>query len=101
MGRVLLAVNLHGWEGILGVNISMIVFFACFAGISTLLEQKREEIRSADLVVGVIFLIFVVLPIFTLSWIAIAGLSLYLMWQGIRGSPRQRGALIMFVLTLP
>src|SRR6476660_3357597 len=71
LGRVLLTLNSDGWTGLLEVDISVIVLFACFAGISTLAQgRSREEIRSADLAVAGIFLILVILPMFALSWLA-------------------------------
>src|SRR2546429_7470124 len=71
LGRVLLTLNSDGWTGLLDVDISVIVLFACFAGISTLVQgRSRDEIRSADLAVAGIFLIFVILPMFALSLLA-------------------------------
>jgi len=99
MGRVLLSLN--SGTGILGVDISVIVLFACFAGISIMLQEDWDEIRSADLAVGGFFLILVILPIFALSWVAITGLSLYILFFAKGGSARRRGALILFALTVP
>jgi len=100
-GRVLLALTSEGWAGLLGVDISVIVLFACFAGFSTLLQQDREDIRSMDLAVGSLFLLLVALPIFALSWVAVTGLSLYILLSANAGSARQRGALILLALTVP
>jgi hypothetical protein len=101
LGRVLLALNTEGWTGLLGVDISVIVLFACFAGISLMLEENRDQIRPADLAVGGVFLILVILPIFALSWIAITGLSLYFILFASGSSALRRGALIMLALTVP
>ena len=100
-GRVLLAWTSEGWSGLLGVDISVIVLFACFAGLSTLLQSGREPIKPADLAVGGIFLILVALPIFSLSWIAVTGLSLYILLFARDSSERTRGAIIMLALTVP
>jgi hypothetical protein len=101
LGRVLLALNTEGWTGLLGVDISVIVLFACFAGISLMLQENRDEIRPSDLAVGAVFLILVILPIFALSWIAITGLSLYILLFASGSSALRRGALIMLALTVP
>jgi hypothetical protein len=101
LGRILLILNRDGWTGILELDISVIVLFACFAGISLLLQEGRDEIRSADLAVGGVFLILVILPIFALSWLAVTGLSLYILVFANDGSARRRGALILLALTVP
>src|SRR5262245_11891021 len=101
LGRVLLTLNRDGWTGLLDVDVSVIVLFACFAGISILLQEDGDEIRSADLAVGSIFLILVILPIFALSWVAVTALSLYILVFANDGSARRRGALILLALTVP
>jgi hypothetical protein len=102
LGRILLTLNRDGWTGLLEVDVSVIVLFACFAGISTLLQEDGdEEIRPADLAVGGIFLILIILPIFALSWLAVTGLSLYILVFANDRSARRRGALILLALTVP
>ena len=85
----------------LGIDINVIVLFACFAGISTVLSEKKDKIRSADLAVAVIFLFLVMLPICPLSWLAVTGLSLYILLFANGGSERRRGAIILLALTVP
>jgi hypothetical protein len=101
LGRILLSLNRDGWTGLLEVDVSVIVLFACFAGISLMLEENRDEIRPSDLAVGGIFLILVILPIFALSWLAVTGLSLYILVFANDRSARRRGALILLALTVP
>src|SRR5262245_35713263 len=79
LGRILLAMKTEGWTGLLHVYVSVIVLFAFFAGISLTLSGGRDELRSADLAVAVVFLGLVILPIFALSWAAVTGLSLYIL----------------------
>jgi hypothetical protein len=100
LGRILLSLN-SGWAGILGSDISVFVWFACFAGISLISKERTEELRSVDLAVGMVFLVFVTLPIFALSWVAITGLSLFILFFANNGSARKRGAMIMLALTVP
>jgi hypothetical protein len=101
LGRILLSLNSDGWTGLLNVDINVIVLFACFAGISILLQEDGDEIRPVDLAVGGVFLILVILPIFALSWLAVTALSLYILVFANDGSARRRGALIMLALTVP
>src|SRR5262249_42700590 len=99
MGHILLAMKMEGWNGLLSFDV--IVLFACFAGISLVLSGSRGELRSADLVVAVVFLGLVVLPIFILSWVAVTGLSLYILLFASDSPTRKRGAFIMLALTVP
>jgi hypothetical protein len=57
------------------------MLLACFAGISLISEKSPEHLLllPRDLGVAVIFLILVGLPIFPLSWVAVTGLSLYIL----------------------
>jgi hypothetical protein len=101
LGRILSSFSSDRWAGIFGGNISVFVWFACFAGIALILEERTEELRSTDLVVGTVFLVLVILPIFALSWIAVTGLSLFILLFANNGSARKRGTVIMLALTIP
>ena len=104
LGRLIFSWNLEGWTGaITGMDINVIILFACFAGVSALLEERQDQIQSADLVVGAIFLILVSLPISPLSWVAITGLSLYLLLfaRERQHADRTRGAIILLAICVP
>jgi exosortase/archaeosortase family protein len=103
LGRTLYAVNLEGWRGaVMGFEINVIVWVAAFAGIYLLMTGKsRDQIRTSDLVVSAVFLPFVIVPSYPLSWVGVAGLSLYILFFANDGSQRRRGALILLVLTVP
>jgi len=102
LGRMIQSLHFDGWTGaILAVDINVIVLFAAFAGVSALLGEKKDDIRAADFAVAVIFLGLVSLPIFALSWVAVTGLSLYILLSANDGSERRRGALILLALTGP
>lgn len=101
LGRLLLAIKTEGWTGLLGFDVSVIVFFALFFGISLMLSNSRDELRSADLAVAAVFLGLVMLPIFVLSWVAVTGLSLYILLLANDSSTRKRSALILLALTVP
>jgi hypothetical protein len=93
LGRILVSVNSDGWLGILGGDISVIV--------SMMAQEDKEEIGFADPAVAAVFLILVILPIFSLSWVAVTGLSLYILLFANDGSSRKRGALTLLALTVP
>ena len=98
--RIIQNWNSDGWTGVvLGANA--IALFACFAGVSSMLCDKQNKIRSADLAVGVLFLFLVIHPIFALSWVAVTGLSLYILLVANDNVDRKRGAVILFALTVP
>jgi exosortase/archaeosortase family protein len=101
MGRILVTLWTDGWIGLVAGDISWIVLFACFAGIWLLFVAEREEIRAADLAVGVLFLVLVALPMSPLSWVAVTGLALYILVFAKGGSARRRGAVILLALTIP
>ena len=104
VGRMIYTFNLEGWTGaVMGIDINVIVFFACFAGIAALLEERQDQIRPADLVVGLVFLVLVSLPSFPVSWVAVTGLSLYLLlFAGDQQHPdRRRGAIILLAVCVP
>ena len=89
-----------GWAGIMfGTNA--VVIFACFAGISRLLDDKSAKIRSIDLIVAGLVLLLTIHPIFALSWVAITGLSLYMLLFANFGEDGRRGAIILLALTVP
>ena len=101
-GRTMQSVRFSGVLGaVLAVDINVVVLFACFAGISAILCEKRDEIKSADFMVAAIFLGLVVLPIFAFSWVAVTGLALYILLFASDGAERRRGAIILLALTVP
>src|SRR5262249_17548924 len=85
----------------MGFEINVIVLAACFAGVYLIASNSRGRIRTLDLVVALAFLGLVALPIFALSWLAVTGLSLYILLFANDGSSRRRGALILLALTVP
>ena len=102
LGRFLQSAHIDGWtSAALSIDINVIVLFAAFAGISALLSAEKDELRSADLAVAVIFLGLVSLPIYPLSWVAVTGLSFYIFLFAKGGSERTRGALILLAMSVP
>jgi hypothetical protein len=102
VGRLYSTSNFDDWTGVaLSLDINVIVVFACFAGLSAIFSDNREQIRPTDLAVAAVFLIFTALPISALSWLAVTGLSLYILIFANGSSARKRGALILLALTVP
>ena len=102
LGRIILSLSFDDWtSAITGLDINVVVLMACFAGISAILSEKRDEVRAADIGVALIFLVLVSLPIFPISWIAVSGLSLYILLFSNGGSERRRGAIILLAMTVP
>jgi hypothetical protein len=104
VGRLSSTTNFDDWTGVVqSLDLNVIVLFACFAGVSAFLsnDRDREQIRPKDVVVATVFLMLTALPISALSWVAVTGLSLYILLFA-NGSPtRQRGAVILLALTVP
>jgi exosortase/archaeosortase family protein len=105
VGRSLYTFSLEGWTGaVAGLEMNVIVLFACFVGVYLIASGNRdhqERIRGWDLVVGLVFLGIVILPSYPLSWVAVTGLSLYILFFANDGSERRRGALVLLALAFP
>ena len=99
LGHILLAIKTDALSGLLQLDV--IVLFACFAGISLVLSGSRDELQPVDIAVAAVFLGLVILPIFILSWLAVTGLSIYILLFANDSPTRKRGALIMLALTVP
>ena len=91
------------WAGAIASieNISVIVWFACFAGISLMLRDKNDAIKSTDLLVAIVFLALIAAPASEVNWAAVTGLSLYILLFTGGTSARRRGAIILLALTVP
>jgi exosortase/archaeosortase family protein len=102
LGRSIYTLNLEGWYGALtGFEMNVIVLAACFAGVYLIATGSRDRIRTWDLVVALAFLGFVTLPIYALSWVAVTGLSFYILLFANDGAERRRGVLILLALAVP
>jgi len=102
LGRGIYALNLEGWRGaVLGFEINVIVLAAFFAGVYLIASNNRDRIRALDLVVTLAFLGLVTVPIYAVSWVAVTGLSFYILFIANDGYERRRGALILLALAVP
>ena len=81
-------------------DISVIVLFSCVAGVVLIARDPTKGVRSFELGLGAGFMPLVVLPIGPLSWIAVTGLSLYVLMSSHVATSR-RGASILLAVTVP
>ena len=94
--------HFDNWAGVLlSLDINVIVLFACFAGLSAIFYDNWEQIRPTDLAVAAVFLVFTAIPIFAFSWVAVTGLSLYILLFANGSAALKRGAVILLALTVP
>jgi hypothetical protein len=102
LGRSIYTFNLEGWRGaVVGFEMNVIVLAACLAGVYLIATGSRDRIRALDLVVTLAFLGLVTVPIYAVSWVAVTGLSFYILLFADDGAERRRGALILLALAVP
>lgn len=100
--RIIQSGDRLGWTNALfvGFEISVIVWVACAAGISLVLQDRATGVRPSELAIGATFVFLAVMPIGPLSWFAVAALSLYIIFSTDNSASR-RGALILLGTTVP
>jgi hypothetical protein len=100
--RIIQSVTEHGWEYALinTFEISAIIWIACIAGVFLVLRDRTTGIGLLELALGAVFVLLVILPIGSLSWIAVIGLSLYILVSTDVATSR-RGAFILLATTVP
>lgn len=100
--RLVQSVHENGWaDALYGTfGISLIVWVSFVAGLSLLLRDKTVGISASDLRLSAGFVFLIVLPVGSLSWIAVTGLSLYVVASTVVASSR-RGASILLAATVP
>ena len=100
--RIVDSIHRVGWmDSFFGTfGISVIVWGSCIAGISLVLRDRTRGVGSLEIAVGAGFVLLVVLPITPLSWIAVAGLSLYILYFTDLPITR-RGATVLLAVTVP
>jgi exosortase/archaeosortase family protein len=79
----------------------MIVWIACFIGVTLILHDRTDAIRPTDLVVSVGVIVLALLPFSGASWLALTMLSLYMLLLTSGPSSRRRGASLLLAVTLP
>ena len=102
-GKIIASANLRGWtNAAFGTfDISVIVVVSCIAGTLLMLRSAGDEVRSGDIAVGVVLFLFMILPIAATAWLAVTGLSLYILLLGKMDDSARRGAIILLATTVP
>jgi exosortase/archaeosortase family protein len=101
-GRVMMSLREGGWwDAVFNFDISAIVLFACVGAVWLLLRDKNGEIRVADLAVSAALIVFTLLPIPALGWMALTGLGLYILMLASGSPSRKRAAVLMLAITVP
>jgi hypothetical protein len=100
--RIIQSIDRHGWADALfnTFEISAIVWLSCAAGVTLVVRDRRIGIRPSELGMGAVFVLLAILPIGPLSWLAVAALSLYVIFCEGDASSR-RGAFILLATTVP
>ena len=101
--RAIARVHDNGWlNAAIGMfDVSAIVLAACALGLWLMMGGRAQSVTRIDLAIGVVALALIALPIDALSWIAIAGLALYILLFTDRDLPMRRGALVLLATTVP
>jgi hypothetical protein len=102
-GRVIQSVSRLGWTAALldSFDTSAIVWCACVIGLLFLMREEPDVIRSGDLAAVAVSLLLIMLPTAAMSWLAVAGLSLYMLLLTNPPPARRRGAVILLAVTVP
>lgn len=82
-------------------GVSIIVWAACFVGVSLILDDRKGEVQKADLVLSAPLLLLIALPVGAASWLALTILSLYVLIFGQPGDSLRRGAIVLLAVTVP
>jgi hypothetical protein len=100
--RIIEVVRSVGWATALvsTFGVSVIVWISCCAGLALVLGGRSGRANAADFAAGAAFLLLVALPISSLSWVAVAGLCIYILATTNCPSTRQ-GAFILLATSVP
>ncbi len=81
-------------------EISVVIWISCISGVTLVLRDRTTGVHAFEIALGAGFVFLVILPIAPLSWIAVTGLSLYILFSTDVVDSR-RGALILLATTVP
>jgi hypothetical protein len=81
-------------------DVSAIVLIAC-ASAWLMMCRPEQSATPIDLITGVVALALIALPIGGLSWLAVSGVALYILWFADADPAMRRGALILLATTVP
>lgn len=100
--RILHSVQEVGWAVAFFTTfeISVVIWISCISGVALVLRDRTTGVRAFEVALGAGFVFLVILPIAPLSWIAVTGLSLYILFSTDVANSR-RGAIILLATTVP
>lgn len=81
-------------------SVSVVVWAAAIVVIWLLLQAERQAPTRVDFSVAAAAALVFLLPVPSLSWLAIAGIAVYLAWTSPSG-PMRRAAAVLGALTVP
>jgi hypothetical protein len=82
-------------------DISVIVWSACAISVAFLLREPTQPVERSDWIVAGCVLAALLVPVGQLSWLALAGLAVYILRKPPRSSYLHRGAWILLAMTVP
>lgn len=103
MARAVQSVQSDGlFDAAVGMfDVSIVVWVACYVGVSLILIDRTGEIRKTDLVLSVPLLLLIALPLGAASWFAVTILSLYILIFGQPTDSLRRGGIVLLAATVP
>jgi hypothetical protein len=102
-GRAIGTVHDNGWlNAAIGMfDVSAIVLAACASGLWLMMGGREQSVTRIDLAIGVGALALIALPVGGLSWIAVTGIALYILFFTDPDQSMRRGAVILLATTVP
>jgi hypothetical protein len=82
-------------------GISLLIWISCISGVALVLRDRTTGVHALELALGAGFVFLIILPIAPLGWIAVTGLSLYILFFTTDVTDCRRGAFILLATTLP
>ncbi|GGF44927.1 hypothetical protein GCM10007301_00560 [Azorhizobium oxalatiphilum] len=103
ISRVLESAHNIGWfAGLMNTfDISAIVWVAIYMVPTQIWKETDAPVTRPDLVVGAICLAAFFVPIAQMSWLALSGLSIYLLCSGEKGSHLRETGWLLLALSIP
>lgn len=102
--RIVKSIHSHGWwldAAVGNFDVSIIVWVACFVGVSLVLIDRAGKIQKTDLVLSAALLPLIALPIGAASWLAVTILSVYILLFTDPADSFRRGTIVLLAVTVP
>lgn len=101
--RIVKSIYSHGWlnAAVDNFDVSIIVWVACFVGVSLVLTDRTGKVQKTDLILSAVLLLLIVLPLGAASWLAVTILSLYILIFGRPADSFRRGAIVLLAVAVP